>query len=79
MYNGAFQTAMLATSMLVTDVGDEMCWWQLWDVGDRFNTLKSRQQNYFVTHIIIIQSPTPFQPALSLLEIISKFTNENEK
>ena len=28
------------TSMLVTDVGDQMCWWQLWDVGDRFNTLR---------------------------------------
>ena len=26
-----------ATSMLVTDVGDEMCWWQIWDVGDQFN------------------------------------------
>ena len=24
------------TSMLVTDVGDEMCWWQLVDVDDRF-------------------------------------------
>ena len=24
-------------SMLVTDVGDEMCWWQIWDVGDQFN------------------------------------------
>ena len=24
------------TSMLVTDVGDQMCWWQVWDVGDRF-------------------------------------------
>ena len=23
----------LATSLLVTDVGDEICWWQLWDVG----------------------------------------------
>ena len=23
-----------ASSMLVTDIGDEMCWWQLWDVGD---------------------------------------------
>ena len=25
-----------ATSMLVTDVGDEMFWWQLWDVSDDF-------------------------------------------
>ena len=23
-------------SMLVTDVGDEMCWWQLWGVSDGF-------------------------------------------
>ena len=22
------------------DVGDEMCWWQVWDADDRFNTLK---------------------------------------
>ena len=27
---------MRVTSMLVTDVGDEMCWWQLYDVGDNF-------------------------------------------
>ena len=27
------------TSMLVTDVGDQMCWWQVWDVGDRFRML----------------------------------------
>ena len=26
----------MATSMLVADVGDEMCWWQLWDVGGGF-------------------------------------------
>ena len=24
------------TSMLVMDVGDEICWWQLKDVGDGF-------------------------------------------
>ena len=27
------------TSMLVTDVGDQMCWWQVWDIGDRFRML----------------------------------------
>ena len=27
------------TLMLVTDVGDQMCWWQVWDVGDRFRML----------------------------------------
>ena len=30
----------MVTSMLVTNVGDQMCWWQVWDVGDRFNTLR---------------------------------------
>ena len=53
------------TSMLVTDVGDQMCWWQVWDVGDRFRMLvtdlihwenhqhnaKSRQHNDSATNI----------------------------
>jgi len=26
-------------SMLVADVGDQMRWWQVWDVGDRFRML----------------------------------------
>ena len=25
--------------MLMTDVGDQMCWWQVWDIGDRFRML----------------------------------------
>ena len=25
--------------MLMTDVGDEMCWWQLKDVGDDFTLI----------------------------------------
>ena len=28
------------TLMLVTDVGDQTCWWQVWDVGDRLNRSK---------------------------------------
>ena len=35
VYSGKVET-LRATSMLVTDVGDEMCWRQLWDVGDGF-------------------------------------------
>jgi len=27
------------TSMLVTDVGNQMCWWQVWDVCDRFRMM----------------------------------------
>ena len=29
----------MVTSMLVTDVGDKMCWWQVEDVDDRFKML----------------------------------------
>ena len=42
-----------ATSMLVTDVGDEMCWRQLWDVGDgscRFRHQHSLSLNISVGH-----------------------------
>ena len=46
--------------MFLADVGDEMCWLQLWDVGDRFNALKNRQYNKnsrqqydFATNILI--------------------------
>ena len=55
--------------MSVTDVGDEMCWRQLWDVGDGFGRFRSRnilslnisvgyQHPKDVTNIEIL-SPTP--------------------
>ena len=25
---------LFSTPMLVTDVGDEICWWKVWNVGD---------------------------------------------
>ena len=34
-----FRLNLLVTSMLVTDVEDQMCWCQVWDVGDRFKML----------------------------------------
>ena len=33
------QVGKKVTLMLVTDVGDQMCWWQVWDVGARFRML----------------------------------------
>ena len=49
------------TSMLVTDVGDRMCWWQVWDVGDRFRMLvndlihwENHQHNKKVAKIMIL-------------------------
>ena len=30
------QLKFSTTSMLLMDVGDEMCWWQVLDVGDHF-------------------------------------------
>ena len=57
-----------ATSMLVTDVGNEMCWWQFEDVGDGFghfghqnplslNISLGHQHPKDVTKILIL-SPT---------------------
>ena len=47
--------------MLVTDVGDQMCWWQVWDVGDRFRMFvtdlinwENRQHNEKVANIMIL-------------------------
>ena len=36
-----------ATSMLVTDVWDEICWWQLLDVGDSFDHFGHQNQLSF--------------------------------
>jgi len=41
MVQDVFCRTRMTTLMLVTDVGDEMCWLQLWDDGDCFNALKS--------------------------------------
>ena len=57
--------SFLVTSMLVTDVGDQIWWWHVLDVGDRFRMLvtdlihwenqqhneKSRQHNDSATDI----------------------------
>ena len=56
---------LTVASMLMTDVGNQMYWWQVWDVGDRFRMLvtdlihrenhqhneKSRQHNDSATNI----------------------------
>ena len=34
------QRVMIATSMFVTDVGDDVCWWLVWEVGDDFRHIK---------------------------------------
>ena len=49
---------VLWSSMLVTDVGDEMYWWQVWDVGDRFNKMVHWGNHQRNEKRIIILSPT---------------------
>ena len=39
------QSIREVTSMLVTDAGNQMCWWQVLDVGDRFRMLENHQHN----------------------------------
>ena len=49
-YSRANQRAKFKiTSMLVTDNGDEMCWWQLWDVGDGLAFLVTNIQYHLRT------------------------------
>ena len=56
------------TSILLTDIKDKMCWWQVSDVGDRFQMLvtdsniktnhqlieKRRQHDESVTNILTV-------------------------
>ena len=58
----------LVTSMLVTDVGDEMCWWQLHNVvyGFVINIQSSTLTNRFQV-INITMSPTSRSPKNCLL------------
>ena len=61
--------------MLVTDVGDQMCWWQVWDVCDRFRMLvtdlihqhneKSRQHNDSATVLPTTVLPTSHHPKIT--------------
>ena len=46
------------TSMLVTDVEDQMCWWQVWDVGDRYRMLVTDLIHQYLKSVTIIKSPT---------------------
>ena len=50
---------MLITSMLVTDVWDQMVWWQVWDVGD-----KSHHQHQDLGTNIKYQLPTSYSGVL---------------
>ena len=48
------------TSMLVTNVGDQICWWQILDVGDRFRMLvtdlihRNHQHNEKIANVMIL-------------------------
>ena len=65
----AQRTAQLATSMLVTDVGDEMCWRQLWDVGDVFGRFCHQHPLSFNISVGLPDSGTNIQK----MSPISKF------
>ena len=58
------ETAVLNTSMLLTEIGDQMCWWQVKDVGD-----KSHYHYPEFDTNIKSQSPTSHSGVLEMLEI----------
>ena len=49
--------------MLVTDVGDQMCWLQVWDVGD-----KSGHPHQVLVTNIKYQSPTSSNKMIAQIE-----------
>ena len=62
------------TSLLVTDVGDEMGWWQLHDVGDSFSHFGYRHQLSFYISVEHQQSKD-----VTKIEILSpKSTNSRQ-
>ena len=48
----------LATSMMMSDVGKRLCWWQPCDVGDRFLLSK-------ITNVMILSELRPFLSAIT--------------
>ena len=54
----------------MTDFADEMCWWQVWDVGDQF---KNHQHNKKVANII--DSTVEFLLPISLIGQHHQITN----
>ena len=71
------------SSMLVTDVGDQMCWWQVWDVSDRFRMLVTdlihwgNYQHHKVTNITM--SPTSLSPLKSGIRIFNFFAGRSDQ
>ena len=75
--------------MLVTDVGDQMCWWQVWHVGDRF--LQMSYQMFNKNHIDFESQLTRcddmesskkienFMDDPSLTLILNEFLNSNSR
>ena len=55
---------IISDQMLVTGLGDEMCWRQLWDVGYRLGRFRQRHDNehpLFTNIYVAIFCPRNFQ------------------
>ena len=70
------KSATKVTPMLVTDVWDQLCWWQVWHADNRFNTLRKsptykKSRHHKVTNIPML--PTSLSP--SQIFMAPKFWN----
>ena len=63
------------TSLLVTDVGDEMGWWQLHDVGDNFMRLVTVLVIWIIHYLFTLASSTNIQK----MSPRSKFCHQHPK
>ena len=69
-------TQVTATSMLVTDVGNEMCWWQLWDVGDAFD--RFRHQHPLSFNISVGHEHPKIVTNIEILSLASKNCHQDK-
>ena len=49
MFTEVIQRPLGVRSILLTDVGDEMCWWQLKDVGDDSGHFGDQYPQFFMS------------------------------
>ena len=68
IWYGLYNLKFSATSMLATDVWDEICWRQLWDVSDGFERFCHQHPLYFT---ISVGHHYPISP-------ISKFCHQHK-
>ena len=70
--NLIIKVAFQVTSMLLTDVGDQMYLWQVWDIGDRFRMKKITNITKKVANIMFLAPKSEICHQLTIVNDLSK-------